>query len=102
MAAVAGAAEELRGIPQPRKRNELRPRRDSRRLGNAADVDPSGEGPEVTDDSFTYGPERVFVPICVRYEHGFLGGPMRYEERTMEEIDSEPIIVDVEPTERKS
>jgi len=56
----------------------------------------------VTDHNFTYGPAKVYVPVSVRYQHGFCGGPAGYEERTMEEIDSEPIIVDAEPTERKS
>ena len=42
---------------------------------------------------FTYGPKRVYVPISVRREHGFCGGPVGYEERTEEE-DLEPIILD--------
>jgi hypothetical protein len=42
---------------------------------------------------FTYGPTRVFVPICVRHAMGFIGGPDGYEERTAEHVDDEPIVV---------
>ena len=44
-------------------------------------------------DRITYGPMRVFVPICVRSPLGFIGGPDGYEERTIEHVDDPPIIV---------
>ncbi len=43
---------------------------------------------------FTFGPTRVFVPICVRWPLGFCGGPAGYEERTIEHVDDAPIVVD--------
>lgn len=27
-----------------------------------------------------FGPARYFVPICIRYPHGFQGGPAGYQE----------------------
>ena len=44
-------------------------------------------------EHFTYGSPRVFVPICVRHPLGFIGGPDGYEERTIDHVDDEPIIV---------
>ena len=46
----------------------------------------------MTDHKFTYGPTRYFVPVCVRYPHGFLGGPDGYEET--EDKDAKTIIVE--------
>ena len=46
------------------------------------------------EDRFTFGPIRVFVPIEVRHPRGFYGGPDGYEERTIEHVDDEPIVVD--------
>ena len=46
----------------------------------------------MTDHKFTYGPTRYFVPVCVRYPHGFVGGPDGYEET--EDKDAKTIIVE--------
>lgn len=40
------------------------------------------------------GPPRVFVPICIRWPHGFLGGPVGYEERPADDIGECPVIID--------
>ena len=34
----------------------------------------------------TFGPARYYRPVCVRYQFGFLGGPMGYEETTGPDI----------------
>lgn len=39
------------------------------------------------------GPPRYFVPVCIRRECGYLGGPSGYEEVTAEEADRGPIII---------
>ena len=41
----------------------------------------------------TFGPTRYFVPVCVRYPHGFVGGPAGYEET--EDKDAKTIVVEV-------
>ena len=49
-------------------------------------------GNDVTRLKLTFGPTRYFVPVCVRYPHGFVGGPDGYEET--EDKDAKTIIVE--------
>lgn len=32
-----------------------------------------------TPEGFREGPRRYYVPVCVRWWHGYIGGPIGYE-----------------------
>jgi hypothetical protein len=43
---------------------------------------------------YRHGPTRYFVPVCVRWPWGFVGGPSGYEERSEGDLGECPVIVD--------
>ena len=45
----------------------------------------------------TFGPSRHFRPVCIRYPHGFYGGPAGYKEVSEMEKDAGPLIVEAVP-----
>ncbi len=49
-----------------------------------------------SNPTLTFGPNRVFVPVCVRHPspYGLLGGPSGYEERAVGEKGECPVVLD--------
>ncbi len=42
----------------------------------------------------TLGPPRYFVPVCIRYWFGYIGGPAWYQEVAEKDKNRGPIIVE--------